>query len=191
MTRQTAPAGTALVIVDMFNLFDFPGGRALAQQALAITPALAALRQRFDDAGAPVIHANDHFCQWQGALPELVEQCRRQGGTSWRIARQLLPSPHHHQILKPRHSALRDTALEALLRQRHINAVVIAGVAGDSCVLATAQDANMLGHRVWVPSDTMATRTALLKRSTLALLRHSLKVCVRSSVSCTSLFPRD
>lgn len=49
MTRLTARAGTALVIEYMFHLFDFPGGRALAQQALAITPALPALRQRFDD----------------------------------------------------------------------------------------------------------------------------------------------
>lgn len=46
-------ARTALLVLDMFNLFDFPDGQAMARAARRITPALLRLRQRFDRAGAP------------------------------------------------------------------------------------------------------------------------------------------
>ena len=39
---------TALVVIDVFSRFDFPGGARLARHARAICPAIVALRSRFD-----------------------------------------------------------------------------------------------------------------------------------------------
>src|SRR5690606_31500076 len=43
-----------------------------------------------------------------------------------------------------------------------------------SCVLATAQDANMAEYEVWVPSDCVASRQPQRKREALSLLSRSL-----------------
>ena len=40
--------------------------------ARRITPALLRLRQRFDRAGAPVIHVNDNFAHWRGEFADLA-----------------------------------------------------------------------------------------------------------------------
>ena len=79
-------ARTALLVLDMFNLFDFPDGQAMARAARRITPALLRLRQRFDRAGAPVIHVNDNFAHWRGEFADLVARCRANGGTPAWIA---------------------------------------------------------------------------------------------------------
>ena len=86
-------ARTALLVLDMFNLFDFPDGQAMARAARRITPALLRLRQRFDRAGAPVIHVNDNFAHWRGEFADLVERCRANGGTPAWIAAALAPQP--------------------------------------------------------------------------------------------------
>lgn len=59
---------TALVILDMVNLFDFEGGGRLGAAALRIAPNVLQLRGRFDRARAPTIYANDNFTHWQGHL---------------------------------------------------------------------------------------------------------------------------
>lgn len=181
--------GCALVVIDMFGRFDFPGGPALARQARAVAPAVAALRDRFDRAGACVVHANDNFGHWDQDLDALVERCRRAGGTPAALARQLAPAPHHLRLLKPRHSALRGTALPLLLQQRRAGRLVLAGVAADACVLATAMEAHMLGFEVWVPSDAVASRTPALKAAALHLLRHGLRVPVTATARVAGLFP--
>ena len=43
-------------------------------------------------------------------------------------------------MLKPKHSAFLCTALPVLLHQLGVDGLVLAGVATDSCVLATALD---------------------------------------------------
>ena len=89
-------ARTALLVLDMFNLFDFPDGQAMARAARRITPALLRLRQRFDRAGAPVIHVNDNFAHWRGEFADLVARCRANGGTPAWIAAALAPQPDHY-----------------------------------------------------------------------------------------------
>ena len=80
-------ARTALLVLDMFNLFDFPDGQAMARAARRITPALLRLRQRFDRAGAPVIHVNDNFAHWRGEFADLVARCRAKAGSRAPTAR--------------------------------------------------------------------------------------------------------
>ena len=62
---------SALLIIDMINLFDFDGGRRLAKEAARIAPRIARLKARFSRVGAPVIYVNDNFMDWRADFKEL------------------------------------------------------------------------------------------------------------------------
>ena len=189
MTAARAKADTALVLVDLFNLFDFPGGDALARATLGIVPRIAALRDRFDRVEAPVIYANDNFSDWQGGFPELVSACLAAGGTPAAIAAALAPRASDYYILKPRHSAFLATALPVLLAQLGVRRLVLAGIAADSCVLATAQDGHMREYTQWVPSDCVAAISPARRDTALSLLSRSIGIQTRSSRTTKGLFP--
>lgn len=186
-----APAPVALLVVDMLNLFDFPDGAAMAAAARRITPAIARLRARFDRAGAPVIHVNDNFAQWRGEFADLVAACGAAGGTPSYIAARLAPLPQHYHVLKPRHSGFACSALPVLLETLAVRRLVVAGIAADSCVLATAQDANARDFSLWIPGDCVASRRAAWTRQALALMRHSLGARIAASGNVRGLFPRS
>ncbi|MBO9716161.1 MAG: cysteine hydrolase [Pseudoxanthomonas sp.] len=183
------PNATALLVLDMVNLFDFEGGRRLARDAARITPAIAALRARFDRAGAPVVYVNDNFTRWQGEFHDLVERCIAAGGVPAAIAARLRPAQQHYYILKPKHSAFLATALPVLLAKLGVGRLVLTGLAADSCILATALDANMREYEVWVPGDCVAAQTAARRSGSLALLRTSANARTGASTRVAALFP--
>jgi len=149
-------ASTALIIIDLFSLFDFPGGQRLAALAVHAADRAAKLRDAFDQRGLPVIHANDNYGDWKRDFPALVNACRDQGGASARIATTMAPQPDHYFILKPRHSAFLATPLPVLLASLGVTRVVLAGMALDSCVLATALDANSRDYETLVAWEATA-----------------------------------
>lgn len=180
---------TALLIVDMINLFDFEGGRHLGREAETCARVIARLRQRFDEHGAPVIYANDNFSNWQGEFRDLVACCSTAGGTPAKIARLLSPLSGNYHVLKPKHSAFQATALPILLAKLRIRRLVLTGVAADSCILATAQDANMREFELWVPRDAVAAQSAEKKAYSLALMAKSLHARILRTRAVNSLFP--
>lgn len=181
---------TALLIIDMINRFDFAGGAPLARAALQAAPRLARLRERFDAADAPVIYVNDNFAQWQGEFRDLVSACRAQGGASSAILDVLAPRQGDYYILKPKHSAFLATALDVLLRKLAVTQLVLTGLSADSCILASAQDANMREYALWVPSDCTAARTDALKKQSLALIKGAQLAQVGSTRVVRGVFPR-
>ncbi|WP_372018119.1 cysteine hydrolase family protein [Pseudoxanthomonas sp. 10H] len=182
-------SSTALLILDMINLFDFEGGRPLARQAAAAAPRIAALRARFDRAGAPVVYVNDNFTHWRGEFRDLVERCLAAGGVSADIATRLRPAEPHYYVLKPKHSAFLATPLPVLLAKLGVRRLVVTGLAADSCVLATAQDANMREYAVWVPADCVAAQSEARRKGSLALLASSMHARTRASARVRGLFP--
>ena len=179
----------ALLIIDMFSLFDFEQGPALAKNAYRIAPAIARLRARFDQAGAPVIYVNDNFAQWQGEFRDLVTRCLATDGLPASIARLLAPNVGHYYILKPKHSAFLATPLPLLLAQLGVKRLVLCGISTDSCILASAQDANMREHDIWCPGDAVAASREQLHEHALELLARSLGACTDSTRRERRLFP--
>lgn len=179
----------ALLLVDLINHFDFPGGDALGRATRRIVPAVLRLRERFDRAGHPVIYANDNWMQWQGGFADLVAACREAGGDSGYVADRLAPCEGHYYVLKPKHSAFLCTALPVLLHQLRVDALVLAGVATDSCILATALDANMREYPVWVPRDCTAAIAPERKRTALAAVEQSLRADTRAAAGVSTAFP--
>ncbi|AWH53551.1 cysteine hydrolase [Stenotrophomonas sp. ESTM1D_MKCIP4_1] len=165
-------APTALIIIDLFSLFDFPDGPRLAPIAAHAADRAAKLRSAFDARGLPVIHANDNFGQWKRDFPALVDACREQGGAAAHIASILAPEPHHYFILKPKHSAFLATPLPVLLAKLCVKRLVLAGMALDSCVLATALDANSREYETvvaWQATASLPDR----RHAALRLLQRS------------------
>lgn len=179
----------ALLIVDMFNLFDFEQGQALADNAIRIAPVIERLRDRFDQAGAPVIYVNDNFAHWQGEFRDLVAQCMTSEGAPASIARRLAPRPGHYYILKPKHSAFLATPLALLLAKLGTRRLVLTGVSTDSCILATAQDANMREHEIWCPRDATAAIRPELRAHALDILSASMRALTDSTRRARGLFP--
>lgn len=184
-----AEAKTGLLIIDMVNRFDFEGGPALGRAALQAATHIARLRHRFDDAGEAVIYVNDNFAQWQGEFRDLVAVCHAAGGASAAILDLLAPRQGDYYIQKPKHSAFLATALDVLLAKLKVKRLVLTGLSTDSCILASAQDANMREFKLWVPSDCTAARTDALKQQSLSLIKGAHLGRTGSTRMVRGLFP--
>ena len=169
---------TVLLVIDVINDMDFPGGEKLARQALPMARRLAALKQRAKEAGVAVIYVNDNFGQWQSDFRKQVSHCMRERGGGREVARILRPEEDDYFVLKPKSSAFFDTTLETLLRHLGTETVILTGIAADVCILFTAHDAHLRDFKIIVPSDCVASNT---KRETTAALKH-LKKATGASV---------
>ena len=178
----------ALLLIDLVNHFEFPGGDALGRATRRLVPALLRLRDRFDRARHPVIYCNDNWMQWQGGFPDLVAACRDCGGDAGHVADRLAPCEGHYYVLKPRHSAFMASPLPVLLAQLQVDALVLAGVATDSCILATALDANARDFPLWIPSDCTAAITPERKRRALRTMHESMSAAVRPAAGVRGTF---
>jgi nicotinamidase-related amidase len=167
------PATSALLIIDMINLFDFTGGRALATAAEAIAPSIARLRRRFRAAGAPVVYVNDNFAHWHADFHALVAICSHPKSPGAGIAALLEPDGDDYFVLKPKHSAFLATPLTFLLASLGVRRLVVTGIAADACIVASAIDAHARDYEVEVVRDGVAARTPELAADALSLLRRS------------------
>lgn len=166
---------TALLIVDVINDFQFPGGDQLAEFALPMAERIAALKRRATAAGVPTIYANDNFGRWQSNFDKQVRELLRGESRGKPVVELLKPSRKDYFILKPRHSAFYLTPLDTLLQQIEAKTLIVTGVAGDFCVLFTANDAYMRGYRVVVPCDCIASNTEEYNAQALDLMQRLLK----------------
>lgn len=176
-------ARSALVIIDVINRFDFPEAPGLLRQARAAGPRIAALRRRFHAARWPVIYANDNHGKWRSNFARVVQACSHDGAPGAWLARLLAPEPQDYFVLKPEQSAFFRTPLEGLLRDLRLRRVVLAGLAGDGCVLASAIEANMHGFEVRVPADCCASASKARNERVLQVLRDSLQVSTARGAS--------
>lgn len=170
---------TALVLIDVLNTFEFPGARRMLREALPAARRIARLRKRASDRGIPVIYANDNFGQWRSNLDSLVKICLEKPGRQ--LVRLLLPSPQDYFVLKPKNSAFYATSLDLLLQHIGVQVLVLAGFAGNNCVLFTANDAYMRDYRIHVPRDCIASVLKQDNTRALRQMRHLLKADISVS----------
>lgn len=161
---------TALLIIDMISPFDFPRGAALRRAALAMAPRLAGLKRRIKKAGGLCVYANDNFADWASDFDALVQLARQSPGRE--VLEAVQPERDDPHVLKPRHSAFHQTALECVLDAGNIRRVLVTGVTAESCVLATALDARIRELDVAVVSDCVASSSPARRADTLSVLRY-------------------
>ena len=170
---------TALLLVDVINDLDFPEAKKLMRYAPAMARKIDKLKARAKRAGIPCIYVNDNFGRWRSDLRSLVEHCRK--GKAKAIVDLLRPEKDDYFVLKPKHSGFFSSTLETLLRYLGAERLIITGIAGNYCVLFTANDAYMRDYQLIVPSDCCVSNTAKENRDALKLMKNYLKADVRPS----------
>jgi nicotinamidase/pyrazinamidase len=165
---------TALVVIDLQNDFADPAGRLAVTGGQEVVEVVNREVREASDAGALIVATQDwhpestpHFAKDGGIWPV---HCV---GDTWGAA--LAPgfelpadAPRVRKgtngedgysgftMRDPETAQETPTELEGLLRRRGIERVVVAGLATDYCVLATALDAVRLGFAVELVADGVA-----------------------------------
>lgn len=170
-----------LLLIDVINDMEFPGAEKLVKQAVPMARRLAALKKRARKAKVPAIYVNDNFGRWQSDFHRVVEHCLNDGVRGEEVARLLQPEADDYFVLKPKHSAFYATTLDTLLQYLGAKTLILTGIAGNICILFSANDAYMRDFNIIVPSDCVASNTKKENDNALAQIRKVLKGDVRLS----------
>ena len=168
-------SGTALLLVDVINDLAFDGSQALVTQAESMAVSLAALKRRATAAGVPTVYVNDNFGQWRSDFRRTVAHCTARSSRGRRVSRRLRPTVRDYFVLKPKHSGFFDTTLDSLLDTLRIRRVILTGIAGNICVLFTANDAYMREYKIFAPADCIVSNTAVENDHALQQIKAVLK----------------
>jgi nicotinamidase-related amidase len=171
----------ALLLIDVINDLDFPEANQLLRYARPMARKLLRLKERAKQAGVPVIYVNDNFGRWQSDFRRQVQHCLRENSRGHEIVSLLQPEEDDYFVLKPKHSGFFSTTLDTLLRYLGSQTLIITGIAGNFCVLFTANDAYMRDYDLVIPSDCTASNSAEENREALTLMRKFLKADIRPS----------
>ena len=168
-------APVALVLIDVINDLEFEDGDRLARHALPMARRLAALKARARKAGIPAIYVNDNFGKWQSDLTRLLEHTLATENRGRPMVELLRPADDDYFVLKPKHSGFFSTTLDILVAYLGVETLILTGVAGNVCVLFTAQDAFLRDLHLVVPSDCVASNDEATNRFALDHMRTILK----------------
>ena len=171
----------ALLLIDVINDLEFPESDQLLEFALPMARRIAALKQRAKAAGVPVIYVNDNFGRWRSDFRAQVEHCLTDGVRGQPIVELLRPAKDDYFVLKPKHSGFYSTSLDILLDYLQAKTLIVTGIAGNICVLFTANDAYQRDFQLVVPRDCTASNTGEENAAALEQMEHVLKADTRES----------
>ena len=168
-------SGAALLLIDVINDFDFPEGAQLLHLALPVGKNIAALKTRAKAAGIPSIYVNDNFGRWQSDFKKIVAHCSEENALGKEFVEMLPPDDDDYFVLKPKHSGFYSTSLDLLLTHLTAKNLILTGIAGNNCVLFTANDAYMRDYKIFVPSDCVVSNTEQENEHALKQMETVLK----------------
>jgi nicotinamidase-related amidase len=173
----------ALLLIDVINDMDFEGSELLVRQAVPMAHRIAALKQRAKAIGVPTVYVNDNFGRWQSDFRSVVSHCLEDGVPGEETARILKPEDDDYFVLKPKHSAFYATTLDTLLAYLGTQTVILAGIAGNICILFSANDAYMRDFQLVVPADCVISNTPEENEHALEQMRTILKADITESTA--------
>jgi nicotinamidase-related amidase len=172
-------AAAALLLIDVINDFEFDNGDKLLELAMPVGKNIANLKAQAKKAGLPVIYVNDNFGKWQSDFKKIVSHCLEDGVRGEPFVKQVLPDPDDYFVLKPKHSGFFCTSLELLLDHVGAKSLIIAGIAGNNCVLFSANDAYMRDFSIFIPSNCVVSETEEENEYALKQMERVLKADIR------------
>lgn len=160
------PSETALIVVDMQNGYCSPGGY-FSHVGIDLTatqdviPSVAKLVKIARDGGIQIVWLQNGWDAEQvdaggpGSVnqlkcnplklmrkrPELRGQLLTRGTWDYELVKELKPEAADIIVPKQRYSGFAGTALDSILRSRHIDTLLFCGVATNVCVESTIRDA--------------------------------------------------
>lgn len=176
---QSRKSDVALLLIDLINDLEFPGGDKLLKTAVPVAKTIAQLKKRAKATGIPVIYVNDNFGHWQSDFKKLLAHCLEDDVRGRPIAELLSPDADDYFVLKPKHSGFFSTTLDILLEYLKVKKLILTGLTGDICVLFTAKDAYMRDYQIYVPEDCVASIEPEDNDATLAYMKRVLKASTR------------
>ncbi len=138
-TLQNRP-NVALLVVDVQEAVV-----ADAHQRAAVVTTIADLVEKARTQRVPVVWVRHHD-------DELVE-----GTAGWQIVGELAPNDNEPIVEKTFRDAFEDTRLEAVLAERGVGKLFVAGAETDFCVRSTLHGALVRGYDVVLVSDAHTT----------------------------------
>jgi nicotinamidase-related amidase len=168
-------APVALLLIDVINDLEFDEGDRLLKHALPMAESLAELKSRAKRAGIPVIYVNDNFGKWQSDFNRLLQHCLQDDVRGKPIAEMLRPDEDDYFVLKPKHSGFFSSTLDTLLNYLEARTLILTGIAGNICVLFTANDAYMRDFNLVIPRDCIASNTREDNEHALRIMETVLK----------------
>jgi len=165
------PAKTALVVIDMQNYFMKPGFQGEVPMARKIVPTVNRLAAATRELGGHVVWVRNTTSgtreSWSVLHDWLQTPDRRDrryasmelGQEGHALWPELDARPEDAQIVKKRFSAFiqGSSDIEAYLRGRGIDTLLIGGTATQVCCESSARDAMMLNFKVIMVPDALAT----------------------------------
>lgn len=174
-------AGAALLLIDVINDFEFENGEQLLEQAMPAGKQIAKLKAEAKRLGLPVIYVNDNFGKYQSDFKKIVSHCLEDGVRGKPFVKLLLPDEEDYFVLKPKHSGFYCTSLELLLEHVGSPRLILTGIAGNNCVLFTANDAYMRDFQLFIPADCTASQTREENEYALQQMEKVLKADISPS----------
>lgn len=176
-------ARTALVVIDMQNFFLAPGAACEIAPARAILPKINALAARLRERGVLVVwvqtDASLALQRWARHHRSVLapQHARRRmagldpAGEGFALYPAMQPHCDDWRATKTHYSAFiaGSSDLDARLRARGIDTLLIAGTATNVCCESSARDASMLNYRVIMVADANASWTDAAHAATLDL----------------------
>ena len=179
----------ALLLIDLINDFEFKGGHALQAQAIALIEPIAALKRAARQHQVPIIYTNDNFGRWRSDFRQAVQRCLAEDCLGKPLVERLQPDENDYFVLKPKYSAFFGTTLEVLLKHLGTDTLILTGIAGDMCILFTANDAFLRGYRLFIPADGIASIDPQENAQAQRYLERVLKADTRPVAALSALLP--
>jgi nicotinamidase-related amidase len=171
-----------LLLIDVINDLEFPEAENMREDAIEMARKIAALKKRANKLKIPTIYVNDNFARWQSDFHGVVEHCQKDNVRGKPIADLLAPDKNDYFVLKPKHSGFFSTTLDTLLEYLQAKTLILTGIAGNICVLFTANDAYMRDFQLYVPADCVCSNTPEENTFALKQMEKILKVDTTSSL---------
>lgn len=171
----------ALLLIDVINDLEWEDGEQIEPHAREMSARIAELKARAKTLGIPVVYVNDNFGQWRSDLNALVKHLLEDGVRGEFLARELHPDEDDYFVLKPKHSGFFSSSLELLLGYLGSRTLILTGLAGNICVLFTANDAYMRDFKIVVPRDCLASNQTDQNEYALNVMSHILKADTRAA----------
>ncbi|CAA9892509.1 Uncharacterized isochorismatase family protein YaaI [Candidatus Methylobacter favarea] len=172
---------TVILIIDIINDFEFPGGDELIKHTEPVVNCIAELRKKADSKKIPVIYVNDNFGKWQSDFRTLLKHCLTKTSKSRSLVGIIKPRRKDYFVLKPKNSGFYSTTLDLLLDYLKAETLIITGLTADVCILMTAADAFLRDYKLLVPSDCTASINANDHQQALSYIKRVLRADTRPS----------
>lgn len=174
-------SSVVLILIDVINDLEFPEGDQIFEAAVTMAHNIGALKKKAREAKIPVVYVNDNFGRWQSDFRSVVEHCLHDNVRGQPLAELLAPEEDDYFVLKPKHSAFYSTTFDVLLNYLQAKTLILTGLAGNICVLFSANDAYMRDFNLIVPSDCVASNTREENEYALEQMSKILKADTRVS----------